>query len=137
VDCYSGNKVYNVNPFDFWRDPRVTLKNFQQGEFCFTLKRLLWNDILRREAAGYYTNLDGLKQHATWRHPDDNSSQLKRPDWATAIQRMPKSDRQQRRQQKHGIPTAFVYEFYVDLVPRDWEWDQIFQNGASITEDLA
>jgi hypothetical protein len=89
LEGYTGNKVYNVNPFDFWMDPRVTMKNFQSGEFCFVLKRMLWNDVQRRVAAGYYTNVENLKRHATTRHADDNSQQLKRPDWATAWSRGP------------------------------------------------
>src|SRR5262245_38246084 len=38
LEAYKGNRVYNVNPFDFWHDPRVPMRNFQTGEFCFTLK---------------------------------------------------------------------------------------------------
>ena len=115
---YSGNKAYNVNPFDFWRDPRVSMKNFQQGEFCFVLKRMLWNDVMRR-AGTYYTNLDELKKHATTRHPDDNSSQLKRPDWGTASLNADHDPEGKNPDAKHPA-AVFAFEFYVDLVPRDW-----------------
>lgn len=116
---YTGNKAYNVNPFDFWRDPRVTMKNFQQGEFCFVLKRMLWNDVMRRADSGYYTNLDKLKKHATNRHPDDNSSQLKRPDWASANLAVEDDADGKNADAKHPA-TVFAFEFYVELVPRDW-----------------
>jgi hypothetical protein len=84
LEGYRGNKAYNVNPFDFWTDPRVTTKNYQSGEFCVVLKRMLWNDVQRRAAQGFYTNLEHLTEHATARYPDENSSQLERPDWSKA-----------------------------------------------------
>jgi len=76
---YTGNKNYNINPFDFWRDPRVTMKNYQSGEFCVVLKRMLWNDVQRRAAGGFYMNMDELKKHAT------NSKSTRRRDTATII----------------------------------------------------
>jgi hypothetical protein len=119
IDGYQGNKVYNVNPFDFWRDPRVTMKNFQNGEFCVVLKRMLWNDVMSRVLAGYYTNVENLKKHATTRHPDDNSSHLKRPDWATATIAEDIDPDGNNKDAKHPA-AVFAYEFYVNLIPRDW-----------------
>jgi hypothetical protein len=62
LEGYRGNKVYNVNPFDFWRDPRVTMKNFQDGEFCFVPQA---DDLERRGApqggGGYYMNTEELR----------------------------------------------------------------------------
>lgn len=116
---YSGNKVYNINPFDFWRDPRVTMKNYQSGEFCVVLKRMLWNDVQRRAAAGFYTNLEELKEHATTRHSDDNSSQLKRPNWATTNLNVEDDPQGTNKNARHPA-ASFAYEFYVDLIPRDW-----------------
>jgi len=31
---YTGNKLYNIRPYDFFPDPRVPLNRFQSGEFC-------------------------------------------------------------------------------------------------------
>ena len=116
---YTGNKAYNINPFDFWTDPRVTVKNYQSGEFCFVLKRMLWNDVLRRADSGFYTNLENIKRHATTRHADDNSSQLKRPDWATSNLATDTDPEGKNPDAKH--PAAlFAFEFYVDLVPKEW-----------------
>ena len=118
IEGYRGNKNYNVNPFDFWLDPRVTRKNFQSGEFCVVLKRMLWNDVTRRAEGGFYTNLDTLKEHATARFRDDNSSQLKRPDWSR-MQLSSDSDIGTNNTSKHPA-SVFAYEFYVDLIPKDW-----------------
>lgn len=119
LEGYRGNKVYNINPFDFWRDPRVTLKNFQSGEFCFVLKRMIWNDVMRRKAAGYYTNTDELRQHATTRATDNGSQQLKRPDWASASISADWDPDGKNTEAKHPA-AVFAYEFYVDLIPKEW-----------------
>lgn len=118
---YRGNKVYNVNPFDFWRDPRVTMKNYQSGEFCFVLKRMIWNDVMRRKAAGYYTNCDELKKHATQRSPNENESHLVRPDWSRAEIMMDEQPTGGREDETKKHPAGvFAYEFYVDAIPREW-----------------
>jgi hypothetical protein len=116
---YQGNKVYNVNPFDFWRDPRVTLKNFQNGEFCVVLKRMIWNDVQRRADGGFYMNLEHIREHATARHPDNNSSQLKRPNWAVSQISSDWDPDGKNPDAKHPAG-VFAYEFYVDLSPKDW-----------------
>lgn len=120
LEGYRGNKVYNINPFDFWWDPRVTLKNFQCGEFCFVLKRMIWNDVLRRVANGYYMNVEDLKNNATNLAVDEGSSLLKRPDWATAsVASDYMGDKEQNNGAKHPA-AVFAYEFYVDLIPKEW-----------------
>lgn len=116
---YQGNKAYNVNPFDFWRDPRVTMKNFQSGEFCIVLKRMIWNDVQRRAAAGFYMNMEHVKEHATARHPDNNSSQLKRPNWAAA-QLTTDWDPDGKNPDTRHPAGVFAYEAYVDLIPKEW-----------------
>ena len=62
LEGYEGNRLYNVSPFDFFPDPRVTIGNFQKGEFCFVRRRLSWNDLVKRQKQGFYTNLDALAQ---------------------------------------------------------------------------
>lgn len=122
LEGYRGNKVYNINPFDFWWDPRVTLKNFQSGEFCFVLKRMIWNDVMRRVKSGYYMNVEDLKSNATNLAVDEGSSLLKRPDWASASvasDYMGDNSPDMKKQNSHPA-AVFAYEFYVDLIPREW-----------------
>jgi hypothetical protein len=121
LEAYKGNKAYNVNPFDFWHDPRVTLKNLQSGEFCVVRKRMIWNDVVRSMAGGYYDRgqKEFLKKHATARPSDDNSPQLKRPDWSSmqiAVEWDPDGTNAAA---KHPS-VVFAYEFYVDLIPSEW-----------------
>lgn len=116
IPGYMGNKVYNVSPFDFWHDPRVTTRQFQSGEFCFVMKRLTWNDVVKRTAQGYYTNIDELRKRATTVLADSSSVSIKRPDWHTF-----KLWSDDTKNDSKATPAgAFVYEFYVDLIPRDW-----------------
>jgi hypothetical protein len=117
---YAGNKVYNINPFDFWHDPRVTMKDYQQGEFCVVLKRQSWNDILRRNAGGYYMNLDELKKNATASYTTDSSSELKRPEWSRMTLATDWASTDDERKKNSTPSVVYVYEFYVDLVPDQW-----------------
>lgn len=121
MEAYKGNKVYNVNPFDAWWDPRVTLKNFQQGEFFFVRKRMIWNDVVMGMRSGRYDRGQEkfLKKHAATRPSDDNSSQLKRPNWSEFELSVDWDPDGKNADSKH--PSAvFAYEFYVNLIPREW-----------------
>lgn len=141
LDGYEGNKVYNVSPFDFWHDPRVPIARFQEGEFCFVLKRMLWNDYIRRRDGGYYMKhkLEDIKRHATTRAEDHSSAPMKRPDWYNeTLDSDWSSDAQQKEKNRH--PAAlFAYEVYVDLIPSEWGVgpEKLPQKWCfTITEDL-
>ena len=62
VQGYVGNKVFNVRPYEFLPDPRVSLNNLQSGEFCGRITFMGWNEMLKREASGTYFNLKALKR---------------------------------------------------------------------------
>src|SRR5215510_1403343 len=111
LDGYEGNRVYNVYGLDFLTDPRLPRNKFQQGEFCAVRKRLLWNDILRRKARGFYMNLDKLSVSNQGQFPARGSGQLEKPDDQTAFEG---SDGQ-----KHPAKVN-AYEVYVDLIPQEW-----------------
>lgn len=53
---YAGNRIYNIQPWDFIWDTRVPVMRFQEGEFCGVRRVLSWNDVARRKAQGYYMN---------------------------------------------------------------------------------
>ena len=46
IPGYSGNKIFNIRPLDFFPDPRVSHKNFQKGEFCGQYVEFGWNTLL-------------------------------------------------------------------------------------------
>lgn len=116
VRGYSGNCVYNIRPYDVFPDPRVTLGEFQKGEFVGVYRRVGWNALLKRKELGYYTNLDRVRPG---REPPDSSriegsSQIDLPDSNTMFYT----------RNETGGPreTAVIplYEMYIELVPSEW-----------------
>jgi hypothetical protein len=113
VRGYAGNRGYNVSPYDFLSDPRVPVGQFQRGEFCAVLKRVSWNDMLRRRAQGFYMNLDDLKGAIKDpSHSSGTSGQVERPD----VNRTLLMDFNN---EEHPAVVP-IYEFYVDLLPKEW-----------------
>lgn len=82
VRTYAGNRTYNVQPQKFIWDTRVTMREFQSGEFCGEKVRIAWNEIIRRKKKGYYMNTEHLKGRSDNTHYGDNegSSVLERPE---------------------------------------------------------
>lgn len=120
VEGYTGNCVYNVSPWDFIHDPRVSFKNFQKGEFCAIRARLTWNDVVRRRDAGYYNdNVDLLSDNMTQKAGDssgESASALIRPDFTNIFW---EEEDGAGKVKKH--PAQLVaWEVYVDLIPREW-----------------
>lgn len=118
VPGYTGNKIYNVRPFDFFPDPRVSLHNFQKGEFCGVYSEMGWNEVLKRKAAGIFTNIEHVKggrnQGANVR--EQGSSQLELPD-ADSVDTWPVGLGQNK---ASGAPVIKLYECYIELVPSQW-----------------
>lgn len=133
VPGYRGNRVYNVSPYDFMHDPRVSLKNFQKGEFVCARCRLGWNDVIRRKDAGYYNDNTGLlKQHVSDRSEPQGSTSLVRPHFQQLLYDDIGED------SKHPSGAVF-WEVYVDLIPKEWGVGQTTfpQKWCfTITEDL-
>ncbi len=131
---YTGNRVYNISPWDFFHDPRVALRDYQRGEFCVVRCRLGWNDILRRRVAGYYNdNVDRLRGHLTDKGRNQASDNLIRPQFDMTLQ----SDLEDE-QGKHPSGATF-FEVYVDLIPTEWRVGETPYPQKwcfTITEDL-
>lgn len=113
---FVGNKIYNVSPFDFGHDPHYPLARFQEGEFCWVRKTMGWNELKKREYAGYYIS-ENVKQIPS-KNPavatiQDGSSALLRPD---RVSQMDTGDEEL----KH--PTSVdIFEVYVDLIQKEWK----------------
>lgn len=112
---YQGNRVYNISPYDFFHDPRVTLGNFQRGEFCAVEIPMAWHELKKGEARGDYMNVDMIRAHSgEWRGQGDRenaSSQVIRPDdtiWTLDTGEL-----------KHPSRIRLL-EFHVELAPKEW-----------------
>lgn len=119
ITTYTGNRVYNVQPWDFLFDVRFPLRDFQKGEYCAVPFALGWNECKRREAQGYYMNLDEVKSGRSGETFGDNawSSQLERPE-ATGGSEQP-SDLGA--QIGSGRPLMVKgYECHIEIIPKEW-----------------
>jgi len=125
VKGYSGNKLYNVRPQDFLFDSRVSLGNFQDGEFCGRKADLGWNKVIRREDNDQYYNIDALRTQIKNKNTTSNgttanssrdtgSSQLELPDAVTGDNSASLNDDMK--------TPSFVHlvELCVELIPKDW-----------------
>ncbi len=111
ITTYEGNKVYNVNPFDWLPDPRVPMQQFQKGEFCALRRSLGWNQIKYKEAQGFYMNVDQIKTSSGTKTERHNSSNT-----GTRPQDQNYFDEDGL---KHPS-MVHLYEVYVELIPSEW-----------------
>lgn len=116
---YMGNKVYNLSPYDAYPDPRVPVNRFQDGEFFAALRRISWAEVKKREAQGYYVNVEHLVRHASMPPNSWGSSQLERPDNDESSDIYVIDYNRSGNQEKHPAMVA-VYEVHVNLIPMDW-----------------
>lgn len=114
ISGYRGNKVFNVRPYDFFPDPRVSLIELQSGEFCGRRVAMSWNSVWAKaqgEDAEYF-NIEELRAVLKSRSTDREmgSSQLNLPT-------QPEED-----DLKLFGSEGFVdgLELWVRLVPRRW-----------------
>jgi hypothetical protein len=123
VKGYEGNKNYNVRPFDFFPDPRVTFANFQQGEFVGVFRKIGWNEVLKRADQGYYINLDMIKPTKSFNSADNGeqgSSRIERPGETMASGPLFTDPTKGTKSNSQGNSTISCYEFYINLIPSDW-----------------
>lgn len=107
---YQGNSVFNVRPYDFFPDPRVSTMDFQHGEFC---ARYVEVPLSRLQASeeGYF-NLDAAKDAMGGQaEREEGSSQIEMPDsnklWSS-FSSFKDTD---------NVP---VVEMVMELAPNEW-----------------
>jgi hypothetical protein len=119
LPTYAGNTCFNLQPWDFIFDVSFPIKDFQRGEYCGMRRTLSWNECKRREAQGYYMNLDKIPKSGqrSEDYAGHGSSELNRPD----------SNEEWVRDAEFadGLGTNHpqlvrVYELFVELVPKEW-----------------
>jgi len=110
---YSGNKLFNVRPFDFYPDPRVALANFQRGEFAGRDVDVGWNDIVKGQQAGKYFNVDVLERmrvRSETTNKDTGSMQMNIPEVEMILHQANIND----------MGYVHLHEMIVELVPKEW-----------------
>lgn len=114
VKSYEGTRCFNVMPWDFIHDPRVSLARFQEGEFCGRLTDSGWLEIVAKEQDGWYFNIDALKKNKARTNElhEDASSVLDLPtdENVSDGHDLPMQD----------VGTVDLLELFVKLIPEDW-----------------
>lgn len=108
---YSGNRICNVSPWNFFPDPRVPVGQVQKGEFTFIRKYLSWSQVLKRKAHGYYMNTEEITGDIKDFAGSLNQSQLEKPESQVFLL---ESDDVQ-----HPAIVP-VYEGCVEIIPKEW-----------------
>jgi hypothetical protein len=116
IPGYRGNKFYNVRPYDWYPDPRVSMWEHQKGEFEGVYREVGWNYLMRGAQSGQYTNIDILRaKKAQGQYGavsrEQGSPQVELPN--DSLYTVSQWDLQETG--PYGI-----LEMYVDLVPREW-----------------
>lgn len=120
---YTGNKAYPIAPKNFLWDPRVSFRNFQEGEYCAVRVRLGWNQIVKRHADGFYTNIEKIDPNIKedFRQTFDDSM-LETPTSLNASGNpqtgftFGRADSETKKN-----PTIVpCYEVYIELIPKEW-----------------
>ena len=115
---YTGTRVYNISPFDFGHDPHYPMYRFQEGEYCYVRKTIGWNEIKKRQFAGWYNKDSVARLPARPPHTaqvQEGSSALLRPDRVYQHTLGAAND-----DLKH--PTSIdIFEVYVDLIQQEWQ----------------
>ena len=122
IPGYKGNRLYNIRPQDFIFDTRVSLADFQKGEFSGRLLDMSWLDITDGETRGMYMNIEALKKKVggfrgdSDEHRDRDESVIDLPDRAQSDHAGPDTT-------TFDIPQTGRlegYEMVVRLVPKNW-----------------
>jgi hypothetical protein len=118
VRSYAGNRIYNVEPQSFIWDTRFPLREFQRGEFCGELRRVPWNEIIRRKKLGYYMNTECLPPARSGYEyttaAEEGSSQLERPETFSQIPSEASSS-----ESEHPVLVE-LYQLAVEIIPNEW-----------------
>lgn len=113
IDGYKGHKLYNVRPWDFLPDPRVTIGRLQEGEFCGRYTQVGWNAIAKGSAGGLYFNVRPLRQMR-------NSAASSREQGFGQVPRPFGPGEGQFFLDQMDMASVELLEMYIELIPRDW-----------------
>lgn len=114
---YVGNKLYNVRPYDFFPDTRVSVTNFQDGEFCGRRVEVGWNTILKGQANGVYFNIEELRKRKNTKTRDTNAPKSD----AKAGLKIPNVEAELGQQIFDDMKFVNLLEMYIELVPLQWK----------------
>lgn len=114
---YEGNRIFNIRPQDAFPDPRVSLWNFQKGEFFGRYVELSWSEIAAGARSGKYFNTNELRKEARF-------SETERDQGSAAVTTLPDTNDEYLTvgESENSVrPVVKAYELYVRVFPREWK----------------
>lgn len=112
---FEGHRFFNVRPQDFFPDPRMSIREFQRGEFVARYVEVPWNDVVEQERQGHYFNVGELRKAR-------RASVLGDREAGWELKELPGSDNL-----GYGldVPAGVIpaYEIHVRLYPNEWGLD--------------
>lgn len=112
VTTFEGNNLYNVSVYDVYPDPRVSLINFQKGEFFGRDVRVGFHELLEGEANNRYFNIDVVRSKGAPGQANDGQSE------ASSTLSLPYMYGEQ--QVYKGPAFHKLHEMFIRLVPSQW-----------------
>jgi len=123
IPGFTGNRLYNVRPQDFFPDPRVSMSQFQRGEFCARYVELTWAEIHAGGRSGKYFNIGPLKRKE-YAGENSGGADLQRDQGSSAVSDLPNAHIEGQSLDDDGAKSTYVikgHEIYVRLIPKDWK----------------
>lgn len=114
---YEGTKFFNIRPQDAFPDPRVSMWNFQKGEFFGRYFELSWSEIAEGARIGKYFNTAELRRSAT-------IGNAERDVGSSAVTTLPDADDEYLTigdSEDSVRPVVKAFELYVKVFPREWK----------------
>ncbi|MBW8034129.1 MAG: hypothetical protein FVQ79_00225 [Planctomycetes bacterium] len=116
---YTGNRLYNVRPYDYFPDPRVPLSKPNDGEFVGRDVQTGWNTILKGEVDNIYFNVEQLSKMAATRMARFEFDPTTVQDWPERTNNYISDSTREGKENKNQSHVV-LFEFYWELVPNDW-----------------
>ena len=122
IPGYAGARVYNVRPQDFFPDPRVSLANFQRGEFCARYVEIPWHELIEGERREKYFNVPALQAAHELTAQGDIATGTRDRGAEDVLKHYVLPDNGVSGMQGDEIPSGLVkgHEFDVHLRPSEW-----------------
>lgn len=115
ITGYEGCRLYNIRPQDAFPDPRVSMWNFQRGEFFGRYVELSWGDLISGERNNKYFDIAELRRtegNASERDSGGVTTTL--PDAGNEYISIGASENTVR-------PVVKAYELFVKIIPSEWK----------------
>ena len=133
---YQGNRLYCVDPRDFYPDPRVSVSNYQQGEFAAVWRPVGWNRLQKLEKKGYVVNLEKLMSYTPYR-AEENSYHDNRSGAVVPVLERPDLNVDERAdlsemfsftsESGKKTPPAVVgiFDIEIEIIPKEWRMSEV------------